>query len=762
MVSLVLVLASVMFMVVGDASTRIRPPRDVLATPTGPGDPVLAAKLAEQADQLSRSDPMAELQLRLAANTLDPDNAGHRSALAQLLLGPRPLATLGTSVGPIACLAFGDSGRLAVGGQSGVQATTDGDPSSMTVTAPLPDDLADVSAVAYADAGRVVVAASGGTRVLPGSGTTGPRNESPAGEAPAAHALTRLGTSGWAATTRDGRLVVWDRPIPAGPASRTLADGLGLVAPLAATPDGRYLFAPATGGVAVWDVSSGIVATTISLDGAVTALAVGGQGRWLLVGHGAAATLWDISQPVAPRRGATLQHPGAAVTTTAVAPDGRTMLTAGAGTAVVWELSGSAPPTLVAALPVGGAATVGAAYNQDSTILATGAGTTVQMWSVAELLVYRPAQVQPAVTLRANLDVPEPITYAMTNPNGSYLLTSGTSQPAYVWSTRETGREEPTLGFVKALDAPVRGANAVGDLQKTTMVALADTSTASTWLLISPGIASRRGQLAEAADTAAVTPDGNTAIVVTGTTATVWDLVFGPTAKATLSYPLPTTVLAFAPQGTVLIAGHADGSVTVHTIELSRQSAGERHLTSEAGPVDAVALSASASTALAVHRDGAISVWGLRATTVEATAMVSSAVDDGPHQAWLSPTGDFAIVSDASGRATLWSLVDAQHPNNLATLVTGDTAVPVIISADGSTALQISRENTLIVWNLQPVLGVVANPTARACQLANLGHERWRAIVSNMAFNTPCLPPPLPALDGSETATPTPSAESGN
>jgi hypothetical protein len=139
------------------------------------------------------------------------------------------------------------------------------------------------------------------------------------------------------------------------------------------------------------------------------------------------------------------------------------------------------------------------------------------------------------------------------------------------------------------------------------------------------------------------------------------------------------------------------------------------------------------SGALAVHRDGAISVWGLRATTVEATAMVPSAVDEGPHQAWLSPAGDFAMVSDASGRAMLWSLVDAQHPTNLATLVVGDTAVPVIVGADGSSAVQINRDNTLIVWNLQPVLGVVANPTARAFHLANLGHERWRAIVSNTA-----------------------------
>jgi hypothetical protein len=61
----------------------------------------------------------------------------------------------------------------------------------------------------------------------------------------------------------------------------------------------------------------------------------------------------------------------------------------------------------------------------------------------------------------------------------------------------------------------------------------------------------------------------------------------------------------------------------------------------------------------------------------------------------------------------------------------------------------------LTLWDQQPVNGVVDNPTARACQLADLGYQRWREIEPNPAFNTPCLPPPLPQLD-STTPSPKP------
>src|SRR6185369_8964774 len=79
-VSALLVAASTVFGVLGSGTTTV-PPLQTLPTPIGPGDPILAARLSKQADGLNRTDPLTELQLRIAARTLDPGNTAYRSTL---------------------------------------------------------------------------------------------------------------------------------------------------------------------------------------------------------------------------------------------------------------------------------------------------------------------------------------------------------------------------------------------------------------------------------------------------------------------------------------------------------------------------------------------------------------------------------------------------------------------------------------------------------------------------------------------------------
>jgi WD40 repeat protein len=740
LVTLILVVTSTLFAVLGDTTETTTGPGVALPTSTGPGDPALAARLSDRADALRRADPLAELQLRLAAHTLDPDNTAYRSALAQLLLGPRPLGEATVTIGPVTALAFAPSGRLAVGGHNGVQEIT-GDPDAMT--AGPPSGAADVSAVGYGADDQLVAGTGDGTHVL--SAPT-----APGGPAVPIHALVRLGTTGWAATTRDGRLVVWDAPTPTGPPARVLATGLGDAAPVAADPTGRYLYAPGpVGGVTVWDRSAGTIAGRLPLVGPVRDLAAAGHGL-LLAAQGSTATVWDVTAPSAPRLVATLAHPTGPIATVALAPDGRTALTSGSGTTLVWQVPASGYPTVLAMLP--GGEQVVAAYRGDSTVVATASDSTVQTWSVAELLVDRPGQVQPHAVLHSSLGAGEPITYAATNTTGSYVITSGAYQPATVWSTETLGQDRQ-LDRAGTFASPVTGAYAVGDLLKTTAVTFASPGGASAWQIVSPGISSPTGHLTDAsADTAAVTPDGNTAVVVAGTTGTVYDLSLNPQPIATLSYPQPTTALTFAPQGTVLIAGHPDGSATVHTIDLNQLHADTRHLASgEHSPLDAIALSSTDTVAVGTHIDGTVSIWTISGDDHSVTLAASSG--PGPHRAWLSPAGDFAIVTNRD-RAVLWSLVDRSHPAVLTTLLTTPNgSVPILVSGDGSTAVQISGD-ALTVWTIQPVIDVVNNPDARACQLAGLGYQRWRELVPNPTFNTPCLPPLLPQLDNSTTPTP--------
>ena len=126
------------------------------------------------------------------------------------------------------------------------------------------------------------------------------------------------------------------------------------------------------------------------------------------------------------------------------------------------------------------------------------------------------------------------------------------------------------------------------------------------------------------------------AITVEATTATLADVGLPrPVPEATLSYDQPVTTVAFAPgPGLVLAAGHVDGAVTIHTIDLDKGTTKKRNLTSSGGAVEVVALSADASTVVALHQDGTMSVWDLRTDAPEPVGTVAAAAGKGPHRVW--------------------------------------------------------------------------------------------------------------------------------
>jgi hypothetical protein len=73
-------------------------------------------------------------------------------------------------------------------------------------------------------------------------------------------------------------------------------------------------------------------------------------------------------------------------------------------------------------------------------------------------------------------------------------------------------------------------------------------------------------------------------------------------------------------------------------------------------------------------------------------------------------------------------------------------AVPAMISADGQTVAFIDRDETLSLWNIEPLVDVLADPIGRACQLADMTQQRWRQLVPDGAFTNPCAPPAPPSL----------------
>src|SRR5690606_20501089 len=137
-------------------------------------------------------------------------------------------------------------------------------------------------------------------------------------------------------------------------------------------------------------------------------------------------------------------------------------------------------------------------------------------------------------------------------------------------------------------------------------------------------------------------------------------------AQATLTYDRPVTALSVAPgKDLVLAAGHEDGGVTLHTIDVDRSRTTRQVLGGE-GQVLAVSVSADASTLAALAQDGTLSVWDLRSDPAlptatdpaQPTGSASEAVAAGSSRVWLSATGDYAFIADTSGPPTLWSLAD--------------------------------------------------------------------------------------------------------
>ena len=160
-----------------------------------------------------------------------------------------------------------------------------------------------------------------------------------------------------------------------------------------------------------------------------------------------------------------------------------------------------------------------------------------------------------------------------------------------------------------------------------------------------------------------------------------------------------------------------------------------------------MAVSADASRVAAVHQDGTLAVWDLRSQADQPIGVAAAAVGKGPHQLWLSPTGEYAFLADPVSAPALWSLAVGGTPARMLTLNVGaDPAVPAMISFDGRIVASIDRAGVLSLWSLTPVVDVIADPTPRACQLADMTEQRWRQLVANPAWPNPCAPTPLPSL----------------
>ena len=356
------------------------------------------------------------------------------------------------------------------------------------------------------------------------------------------------------------------------------------------------------------------------------------------------------------------------------------------------------------------------------------------------------AATQPQRLIRTHVDLGEPITFATISSDASFMIASGASR-AQIWQTRWL-TPTPLLHLARELDQPVHAATGAGTLLTTTLLT-AEPDGVKRWLATNAAAATTAGILGPAADAVALSSDGRTAVLVADRTATIWtlDLTDPPTPTANLPYDQPTTALTFAPTSATLIAGHPDGSVTLDAINVAVTQASTRTFTGAPSPIDDVVLSANASTVLATHTDDTITVWDL--TTRRSDSAGAATTAPGRHRAWISPDAQLAVIATGNGPTTLWSLIDRQHPRQLAELPSADTTnTPAMISADGRAELTIDSANTLTIWNLDPILNIINNPVPAACELSRprptaMAHHRGQPRIHQpMPASAPAHPQP--------------------
>jgi hypothetical protein len=357
------------------------------------------------------------------------------------------------------------------------------------------------------------------------------------------------------------------------------------------------------------------------------------------------------------------------------------------------------------------------------------------------------ASLHLSALARTRLDLTGPIRYAALSSDGSYLITS-TANDAQLWQTLQ-GIDPSHVDLNHEWPTPVTAAAAGGTLQRTTLLTASPVEAAA-WRAVPLSRPIQLAALAPSVDAFAVTGDGAAAVTVTGTTATLWNTAdIEPVATATATLIGPTTTTAIVGGDDMIVAaGHPDGSVSVLLTDGDAAHAGQRDLTSlgGAGSVTAVAISADHTAIAAVTSNGTMNVWTLRRDGDTPLVAVKSPTSGGG-QVWLGPSGDDAILTDATGTLTIWSLADPAAPSLIGTrrLDAGAGRAPTL-SADGRTAATIGPAADFTLWDTGSIVDILADPTPWTCHETELTEQDWRTMVPDPAYSNPCPNPAPPSI----------------
>ncbi|GAA0802357.1 hypothetical protein Sya03_04900 [Spirilliplanes yamanashiensis] len=365
------------------------------------------------------------------------------------------------------------------------------------------------------------------------------------------------------------------------------------------------------------------------------------DGQKLVLWEAGLATLWDVSDPAAPKRGATL--PGTADREwVSFSPDGRILATGSrSGWIVLWDVSEPAgPPRERARIPDLDRAHSGS-FSSDSRILIA-VGDKTHVWDIGD----------PAVAPAYRAALAASVDGATFHPTRPIMVTSHDDRMVRLWDVGSPGEPIEYAKWFGQDDPDVIAFDADGD----NLVVREGKNTVSLWNVEREPYLVDSFRVTGDVSGVAVSPDGR--LAVTG-----WD---------------STTFWNVRPVGAPQPVGHLTG------------------LTAQ---VQAMAFVQGGRTLLSVDSSGRVTHWDMRAHP----PVPRAAVDIGG--GWLSKAafsadGRMLAVIDQDNRVSLLDVTDRKGPRTLGSFdVPLRSLASMTFSPDGR-SLALLEMDRLRVWNV--------------------------------------------------------------
>ncbi len=478
----------------------------------------------------------------------------------------------------------------------------------------------------------------------------------------------------------DGTLRLWD-VATRRPLGQPLSDGLGAIAGLAYSPDGRTLSAGQGRAVVLWDAATGrpLGQPLVSAAGTVASVAFSPDGRVLAAGGGHSVVLWNVAtqRPIdQPFRGHTRD-----VSAIAFSPDGTTLAAGSADrTVILWDVASH--QRLGQTLNGHQAAVTGLAFSPDGNSLVSSSNdATLRLWDV-------PSIGSPLAGLTGHTGAVDAVA---VSPDGTMMASGGADHRVILWYTAPRSRIERSL--------PLRAGPLHNVVFSLDGGALATGGDNTVWLWdttrqrLLPALHSQAGTVYNVA----LSPDGRTLAVGAATGhLQFWDLAarrpLGPAIAADTNV---VNSVAFSPDGRILASGSLDGAVRLWDVATRRQRGAP--LLGRAGEVWSVAFSPDGRLLASSGRDHAVRLWNMATRRLQGVPLAGHT--DAVWSVTFSPDGRTLASASWDNTVRLWDVASGRPLGPPLTGHTGSVDV-VRFSPDGRTLASGSQDGTVILWDV--------------------------------------------------------------